>query len=105
MAFANSSVYFNSGDGSILGSFRLRDQGYNLFEFSENRDIEQAWGNRFPHKIWVTEPRAGIDQGYRYGEVKKTVAYLAVDEDAFGNPVIEKWYIKNHELYTIPEPA
>ena len=104
MAFAHDSIYFNSGDSSILGCFREQDRD-NLFEFSENRDQEGAWGNRFPHKIWVTEPREGIDQGYRYGTVKKTVAYLAVDEDAFGNPVMEKWYIKGHRLYTVPEPA
>jgi hypothetical protein len=39
-------------------------------------------------------------QGYRYGIVKKTVAYVSVDEDEFGLPVIEKWNIKRHRTYS-----
>jgi hypothetical protein len=31
--------------------------------------------------------------------VKKTVAYIVVDEDEFGLPVIEKWNIKRHRNY------
>lgn len=48
----------------------------------------------FIHKIWVGD-------GYRYGTVKKTVAYVCVDEDQFGLPVVEKWEIKNHKLYEV----
>jgi hypothetical protein len=35
----------------------------------------------------------------RTATVKKTVAYVAVDEDEFGNPVVEKWQIKRHVVY------
>lgn len=98
MAYAHDSVYFDSGDGSILGCFREREKG-RLFEFSHNQDLSEVWAYQFPHKIWVTEPREGMDCGYRYGVVKKTVAYLAVDEDAYGNPVMEKWYIKGRREY------
>jgi hypothetical protein len=31
--------------------------------------------------------------------VKKTVAYVCVDEDEFGLPVVEKWHIKRHRQY------
>ena len=98
MAFADRSVYKDVGDGSIIGCFREKDCD-NLFEFSHNQDLDEVWAYRFPHKIWVTTPQDGIDCGFRYGTVKKTVAYLAVDEDEFGEPVMEKWYIKNHREY------
>lgn len=98
MAFAPEAVSFDRGDASILGSFVEKDNGH-LFEFSHNQDLSEVWAYRFPHKIWVTTPRPGIDSGYRYGTVKKTVAYLAVDEDAYGEPVLEKWQIKNLQEY------
>ena len=101
MAWADLSTYFDQGDGSILGSFREKDTD-NLFEFSENRDSTEPWAQNLPHKIWVTESVPGIDSGFRYGIVKKTVAYLAVDEDELGNPVMEKWQIKQHRTYLRP---
>jgi hypothetical protein len=33
--------------------------------------------------------------------VKKTVAYVAVDEDEFGLPVLEKWQLKKNKSYAI----
>ena len=101
MAFAPSSTYFNTGDGSVLGRFEEKDNGH-LFEYSENRD-EDGWGADrkadLPHKIWVTTPKFSnnghcLDSGFRYGKVLKTVAYVAVDEDEFGNAVFEKWFLK-----------
>jgi hypothetical protein len=75
-----------------IGAFVEKEVG-NHFEFSLNdRD---TWCN-FPHKIWVGDV---VGQGYRYGTVKKTVAYIAVDEDEFGLPVVEKWAIKNYREY------
>ena len=106
MAFASSSTYFNTGDGSVLGRFEEKDYGM-LFEYSENRD-EDGWGAdrkaELPHKIWVSMPRYSnnghcLDSGFRYGKVLKTVAYLAVDEDEFGNPVFEKWSLKQRTHY------
>jgi hypothetical protein len=41
-----------------------------------------------------------MDCGYRLGNVLKTVAYLIVDEDEFGEPIVEKWNIKGHTEYT-----
>jgi len=55
--------------------------------------------NKYPHKVWIG---AVInDQGYRYAKVMKTVAYVVVDEDDDGQPVVEKWYIKNNKEYTV----
>ena len=75
-----------------IGAFVEKEVG-NHFEFSLNdRD---TWCD-FPHKICVGDV---VGQGYRYGTVKKTVAYIAVDEDEFGLPVVEKWAIKNYREY------
>lgn len=75
-----------------IGAFVEKEVG-NHFEFSLNdRD---TWCD-FPHKIWVGDV---VGQGYRYGTVKKTVAYIAVDEDENGLPVVEKWSIKNYREY------
>lgn len=47
----------------------------------------------FPHKIFV-----GLNQETRFALIKKTVAYVIVDE-AENGWVIEKWHIKNHRSY------
>jgi hypothetical protein len=97
MSFAPSSTYFKVGDGSIIGMFIEKEVG-NLFEYSKNDDPLFV-NEGFPHKIWVTTARDGIDHGFRYGLVKKTVAYIVTDEDEFGLPVVEKWVLKNNVEY------
>lgn len=97
MAFADSSVYFNTGDSSILGSFREKTKG-EIFEFSKNlNDNPFVDSTEYPHLVWVTSP-SSFDGGYRYANVKKTVIYIVVDENNQG-PVIEKWDIKQKRLY------
>ena len=78
-----------------IGAFVEKDAG-NTFEYSLNDDPFH-WCEDWPHKIWV----GGVvnDQGYRYGLVKKTVAYVVVDEDEFGLPVVEKWHTKGLRTY------
>jgi hypothetical protein len=92
MAFAPDSVGFTYGDKSIIGCFNECENG-RLFEFSQNTD--PAFD--MPHKIWVTTP-SKIDSGFRYGIVKKTVAYLIIDEVEDG-AVLEKWKIKGLGIY------
>jgi hypothetical protein len=98
MAFADSSVYKDTGNGTIIGRFDEADTG-NLFEYSANDD-DFDFARPYPHKVWVTTPRPGIDSGYRYATVLKTRAYVVVDEDENG-PVIEKWFFKqnSHKEY------
>ena len=48
----------------------------------------------FTHEVCVDTRGIAGDYGFRFAEVKKTVAYMAVDEDEFGQPVIEAWPIK-----------
>jgi hypothetical protein len=101
MAFAPSSRYYNIGDGSIVGMFREKECD-NLFEYTMAADYEEypvpnGKVVEFPHEIWVTEPWKH-DRGFRRGLVKKTVAYIVIDEDENG-PVVEKWYLKDNNVY------
>ena len=79
-----------------IGVFTEKDTG-NYFEYSLNNDPYNGFNEDFPHKIWV----GGLvnEQGYRYGNVLKTRVVICVDEDEYGLPVTEKWYIKNHREY------
>ena len=95
MAFAPSSTYFDQ-KATIIGIFDEKECG-NYFEFSHNDD-DLDFAKEFPHKVWVTN-ESNYDHGYRYATVKKTVAYVVVDEDDNGDPVVEKWNIKGHRVY------
>ena len=95
MAYAPQETYFENKP-TILGGWRLKEND-NFFEFSVNDDPFNFCED-FPHKVWVSNNPIN-DSGYRYAIVKKTVAYICVDEDEFGLPVLEKWDIKNHRLY------
>ena len=82
-----------------IGVFVEKEVG-NYFEYSKNNDfgdVPTGWAKEYPHKVWV----GGLvnDQGWRYANVKKTVAYICVDEDAYGNPIVEKWHIRSHKEY------
>ena len=78
-----------------VGRFVEKEVG-NYFEYSVNDD-NFDFCKDFAHKVWV----GGLvnDQGYRYANVKKTVAYICVDEDEYGNPVVEKWNLKKNVAY------
>ena len=75
-------------DSKVLGQFREKEYDH-LFEFSENNT---GMYEAYPHLIWVKD-------GYRYGVVKKTVAYVAIDEYEGGDFHVEKWSIKNFREY------
>ena len=83
-----------------IGAFTEKSVG-NVFEYSKNDDALNNCNEDSLHKIWVGGEGVCGMRGYRYGTVKKTVAYVVVDEDEYGLPVIEKWYIKNHREYAI----
>ena len=78
------------------GAFVEKEYG-NPFEYSLNDDHANGFNEDFPHKVWVGD--VVNNNGYRYAIVKKTVAYVCVDEDEFGLPVMEKWNIKRHREY------
>ena len=75
-----------------MGQFVEKEVG-NYFEYSANNT---GMFPEYPHLVWV----GGLvnDCGYRYANVMKTVAYIAVDEDDDGL-VVEKWDIKKNIKY------
>jgi len=80
-----------------VGVFVEKDTG-NYFEYSNNEEPMNIMED-FPHKVWVGGGGVCGMSGFRYAHVKKTVAYIAVDEDEYGLPVIEKWHLKNNRRY------
>ena len=82
-----------------IGAFVEKDAG-NTFEYSINDDSKtfgtDGFMAMFAHKVWVGDV---VGQGFRYANVKKTVAYVCVDEDEFGLPVVEKWDLKKCQKY------
>lgn len=80
-------------ENNACGEFKIVEFGTH-FEYrvsKGNAEGQGDWGlkNGFMHEIAV------CDGSVRFANVKKTVAYVAVDEDDEGNPVIEKWLIKH----------
>ena len=74
-----------------LGIFTEKDHRYRFEYAAEPNPI---FGHEYPHRLYV-----GYNGETRYANVKKTVAYVVVDEDVDGKPVVEKWYINNHVEY------
>lgn len=71
-------------DNKAIGYFK------NEFTSFEYRLIQGDGGHfGFIHEISI------CDGSTRFATVKKTVAYVCIDEDDFGKPVIEKWKIKH----------
>ena len=92
MAFASSSEY------PIADGCFWEKSGGNIFEFDMRSDNPE-----FPSRVWVADEDdiiPGLESGWRYAKVKKTVAYLIVDEDEYGKPVVEKWAIKDKRDYS-----
>ena len=79
-----------------IGAFDEKEY-VNPFEYSINNDTH-AFAKDWPHKVWIGD--VINNNGYRYALVKKTVVYVCVDEDDYGQPVVEKWRIKRHREYS-----
>jgi len=84
---------------NAIGMFDEKDTG-NYFEYSLN-ECPEFVGNReeYPHIVWVGGEGVCGMRGYRYAKVKKTVAYIIVDEDEHGF-VVERWLLKKNTEYT-----
>lgn len=77
-------------DGQLVGSFTEKTVG-NYFEFDFDPEKTMA---AYPYRVWVAQPISGLESGWRYARILKTVAYIIVDENDDG-VVVEKWDIKN----------
>ncbi len=67
------------------------------FTFKPNLDDEWGLKHDLIHKIDVLD-------GYRCGIVRKGVAYIAVDQNEHGYPVLERWSITKRRIFQ-PEAA
>lgn len=86
-------LFDNPHNFKILGSFQEKEVG-NHFSYAENPEKDSGgFGSGFDHIVFVND---SFGHGYRYANVKKTVAYVSVDEDEYGQPVVEKWNIKQN---------
>ena len=76
----------------LLGG-RFRNEKDKIFEYRLSTD---AWGLKhgLPHEIFVLDGKQT-----RACLIKGTVAYISIDEDAEGKPVLQKWKIKQHVKY------
>ena len=87
-----------------IGCFVERDTG-NYFEYSINDETYEGapvgFALNYPHKVWVGGLGVAGMSGWRFAKVKKTVAYVVVDEDEYGLPVLEKWYLKSNKEYAL----
>jgi hypothetical protein len=84
-----------------VGVFVEKDTG-NYFEYSHNDEpITTGLGEDFPHKVWVGGGGVAGMTGWRYAHVRKTVATIVVDEDEYGLPVTEKWYLRSNKEYAL----
>lgn len=93
-----STMFQPHGDGTIQGCFTHKDHGV-FFEFSTATPEESSWaGAEYNMKVWLQGGDA-----YRLAKVLKTVAYVVVDEDEHGQPVVERWPTKQFLAY--PRPA
>ena len=83
----------------VIGDF-IEKSCNNSFEYSVNDEpLNSHLGEDFPHKVWVGGKDVAGMTGWRFAHVRKTVAVIVVDEDEYGLPVTEKWYIKRHRQY------
>lgn len=81
-----------------VGCFVEKDTK-NYFEYSENTCAEfDGAREHYPHIVWVGGEGVCGSRGYRYANVKKTVAYIIVDEDENG-PILERWFLAKNTPY------
>jgi hypothetical protein len=73
-----------------FGEFYECDYGKN-FTYRETKN-EWALSHGLKYEIDLTD-------GTRFARIRKTVADICINEDASGNPVIEKWFIKKHVVF------
>lgn len=80
--------------GRVLGYFRNAETNAH-FEYAERGEAHywrEARADEWTHIIFTGD-------GTRVARVLKTRAYIAVDEDEFGRPIVERWRIKQHRQY------
>jgi len=81
---ANATIAQSS---NVLGRFIEKECGH-VFEYGNN---DSSWmADLYPHQVYV-----GYLGEARIARVIKTRAFVVVDEDANGLPIVQTWDIKN----------
>lgn len=68
----------------------------NFFEFRNLSEDEFQPFDNYKQVVYTTNHGDGNP---RYARVLKTVAYVVVNEDADGQPIVEKWSIRSYREY------
>ena len=78
--------------GPVQGCFNNSETGA-VFEYATRTAFDGDWAADYPHIVFMS------DDSTRYATIKKTVAYVVVDETDTGQPIAERWAIKRHRQY------
>ena len=84
MSYSSTDIDYTT----IAGCFKNKETG-KTFEYRKN-PINQP---NYPHEVFVGDGSTA-GNSTRLARVMNTVAYVVVDEDEFGQYVVEKWDIK-----------
>jgi len=77
---------------ALMGEFKLSTGAWFNYSARPADDRNGVWPE-FPHRVFTCD-------GDRAALVKKTVAYVVIDETADGAPVVEKWALVSPRAYT-----
>ncbi len=80
-------------DNKAIGQFQEKECG-KFFEYRISEGNTPLQGNYGLNHGFIHEI-AMIDGSVRFANVKKTVAYVVINEDDLGMPIVEKWQIKH----------
>lgn len=88
------SFYPYSQASLITGEFTEVDHGL-VHTFTTSTEVMSDWDFQqgATHRMFTRD-------GSRPIKLLKTVCYVGVDEDQYGNCVWEKWHIKNLKLFS-----
>lgn len=82
-------------NAGLCGSFTESEYGKH-FDYSKSVNPLDIDGKPFNMIVYVGPHGKDV----RYAHIKKTVAYIVVDESDDGGYVVEKWNIKKHKEFS-----
>ena len=83
----------------ISGTFTHKDTGAYFDYMSYTPPDSSVWNCALMAEGINAEVYVGPIGETRYAKVLKTVAYVVIDEDAEGKPVLERWPLARHWAY------
>lgn len=86
---------FCGNNSDLSGSFTETEYGKH-FDYAKATTPLDVEGKPYDKIVFVGPDGKGV----RYAHIKKTVAYIVVDESDDGGYVVEKWNIKKHKEFS-----